>query len=162
MADKVTTFLTFKDHGEEAVNFYVSIFKNSKILTIVRSDGRDRVPKGTLLHAAFTLDGRLFMAMDGGPHFRFDQGFSLFVNCQTQEEVDELWEKLSEGGEEQQCGWLKDKYGVSWQIIPSALGEMLQDKDPEKSARVMEAMLQMQKIDIKRLKQAYESVPARR
>jgi predicted 3-demethylubiquinone-9 3-methyltransferase (glyoxalase superfamily) len=107
------------------------------------------------LTAIFQLDGRGFMALDGGPQFKFTEAISLFVNCETQEEVDELWEKLSEGGEKGQCGWLKDKYGMSWQIIPTALGEMMQDKDPEKSKRVMMAMLQMSKIDIKALKQAY-------
>ena len=152
---KVTTFLTFKDHAEEAVNFYVSIFKNSKIDNIVRSGGEGPGAKGTLLNASFQLDGQEFMAMEGGPHFSFEEGFSLFVNCETQDEVDELWEKLSEGGEKGRCGWLKDKYGVSWQIIPSALGELMQDKDAAKAKRVMEAMLKMDKIDIKALRQAY-------
>jgi len=152
---KVTTFLTFKDRAEEAVNFYVSIFKNSKIDNIVRSGGEGPGAKGTLLNASFQLDGQEFMAMEGGPHFSFEEGFSLFVNCETQDEVDELWEKLSEGGEKGRCGWLKDKYGVSWQIIPSALGELMQDKDAAKAKRVMEAMLKMDKIDIKALRQAY-------
>jgi len=152
---KVTTFLTFKDQAEEAVNFYVSLFKNSKITNIVRSEGGP-VPKGALLHATFQLDGQEFMAMEGGPYFSFAQGFSLFVNCETQEEIDKLWEKLSEGGEKQPCGWVKDRYGVSWQIVPSVLGKMMQDKDREKSKRVMEALLKMSKIDIKTLKQAYE------
>jgi len=113
-------------------------------------------PKGTVMTGTFQLDGQEFMALNGGPHFKFTEAISLFVNCETQEEVDELWEKLSEGGEEGQCGWLKDKYGLSWQIVPSVLGKMLQDKDPEKSQRVMKAMLQMHKIDIERLKQAYD------
>ena len=152
---KVTTFLTFKDQAEEAVNFYVSLFNNSKITNIVRSEGGP-VPKGALLHATFQLDGQEFMAMEGGPYFSFAQGFSLFVNCETQEEIDKLWEKLSEGGEKQPCGWVKDRYGVSWQIVPSVLGKMMQDKDREKSKRVMEALLKMSKIDIKTLKQAYE------
>ena len=152
---KVTTFLTFKDRAEEAVNFYVSIFKNSKIDNIVRSGGEGPGAKGTLLNATFQLDGQEFMAMEGGPHFSFKEGFSLFVNCETQEEVDELWEKLSKGGEKGRCGWLKDKYGLSWQIIPSALGELMQDKDAAKAKRVMEAMLKMDKIDIKALRQAY-------
>ena len=113
-------------------------------------------PKGTVMSATFELDGQTFMALNGGPMFTFSPAISFFVNCETQEEVDELWEKLSEGGERQRCGWLKDKFGVSWQIIPSALGEMLQDKDAERSSRVMRSMLQMTKIDIKGLKQAYE------
>ena len=153
---KVTTFLTFKEKAEEAVNLYVSLFKNSKIVSIVRSEGEGPIAKGALLHASFQLDGQEFMAMDGGPYFSFAQGFSLFANCETQEEIDRLWDKLSEGGEEQPCGWVKDKYGVSWQIVPPILGEMLNDKDAEKSKRVMEAMLKMKKIDIKALQQAYE------
>ncbi len=153
--DKVTTFLTFKDHGAEAVDFYVSLFPNSKILTLVRSEGRDRMPKGALLHAHFTLDGRPFMAMDGGPHFRFEQGFSLFVSCQTQEEIDRLWGKLSEGGEQQMCGWVTDQYGISWQIVPSMMGELMDGSDPARMKRVWEAMLKMRKLDIKGLQQAY-------
>jgi len=153
---KITTFLTFQDRAEEAVNLYVSLFKNSKILSMVRMGGEGPGGKGALRHASFQLDGQEYMAMDGGSYFSFGQGTSMFVNCETQEEVDELWEKLSEGGEKQRCGWLKDKYGVSWQIIPSALGELMQDKDPEKSKRVLDAMLKMDKIDIKTLKQAYE------
>jgi predicted 3-demethylubiquinone-9 3-methyltransferase (glyoxalase superfamily) len=153
---KVTTFLTFKDRAEEAVNFYVSIFKNSKITSLARTDGGGSGAVGALLHAAFQLDGQEFMAMDGGPYFSFAQGTSLFVNCETQAEVDYLWEKLSEGGEQQPCGWLKDRYGVSWQIVPSVLGELLQGKDPQRSKRVMEALLKMGKIDIETLKRAYE------
>src|SRR5208337_26828 len=142
---KITTFLWFDDEAEEAVNFYVSIFKNSKIGTITRYgvegakvSGR---PKGTVMVVAFQLDGQEFMALNGGPHFNFSEAISFSVSCETQEEVDELWEKLSEGGEEGRCGWLKDKYGLSWQIVPTVLGEMLQDKDAEKSERVMNAML---------------------
>jgi predicted 3-demethylubiquinone-9 3-methyltransferase (glyoxalase superfamily) len=153
---KVTTFLTFKDRAEEAVNFYVSIFKNSKITSLARTDGGGSGAVGALLHAAFQLDGQEFMAMDGGPYFSFAQGTSLFVNCETQAEVDYLWEKLSEGGEQQPCGWLKDRYGVSWQIVPSVLGELMQGKDPQRSKRVMEALLKMGKIDIETLKRAYE------
>lgn len=145
---KVTTFLTFKERAEEAVHFYVSLFKNSKIESIMRHDGG-------LLHASFQLDGQSFMAMDGGPYFSFAQGTSLFVNCETQQEIDALWEKLAEGGEEQPCGWVKDKYGVSWQIVPSILGELMQDKDPEKSNRVMQAFLKMSKFDIQALRDAY-------
>jgi len=153
---KVTTFLTFKEKGEEAVNLYVSLFKNSKILSIVRSAGEGPIAKGALQHASFQLDGQEFMAMDGGPYFSFAQGFSLLVSCETQAEIDRLWDKLSEGGEEQPCGWVKDKYGVSWQIIPPILGEMLTDKDAEKSKRVLEAMFKMKKIDIAALQQAYQ------
>ena len=157
---KITTFLWFDDKAEEAAHFYVTIFKNSKIGTITRYDeegakasGR---PKGTVMIVTFQLDGQEFIALNGGPHFKFTEAISLLVNCKTQEEVDELWEKLSEGGEKGRCGWLKDKYGLSWQIVPTVLGELLQDKDAEKSKRVMKAMLQMNKIDIKTLKQAYE------
>ncbi|HJW89768.1 MAG TPA: VOC family protein [Anaerolineales bacterium] len=153
---KITTFLTFKEKGEEAVNFYVSLFKNSKIMSITRSEMEGPIPKGALQHASFQLDGQEFMAMDGGPYFSFAQGFSLFVNCETQEEIDRLWEKLSEGGEEQMCGWVKDRYGVSWQIIPSILGELMTDKDAEKSKRVMDAFLKMKKFDIQGLRRAYE------
>ena len=147
---KITPFLWFNDKAEEAMNFYVSIFKNSRILSV--SPG----PNGTVFTATFQLDGQEFMALNGGPLFPFMEAISFFVNCETQQEVDDLWEKLSEGGEEGRCGWLKDKYGLSWQIIPSALGELMNDKDARKAKRVMEAMLQMGKIDIKKLKQAYE------
>lgn len=151
---QVTTFLTFQDRAEEAVQLYVSLIKNSKISSMTRAGGDGPEGKGALMHASFELDGQEFMAMDGGPYFAFAQGISLFVNCETQAEVDHLWEKLSEGGESGQCGWLKDRFGVSWQIIPSALGELMQSKDPEKSKRVMEAMLKMTKIDIQALRQA--------
>jgi len=153
---KITTFLTFKDKAEEAVNFYVSIFKNSKIKSVTRYGEAGSGPKGSVMSATFQLAGQDFYALNGGPYFTFAQGTSLFVNCETQKEVDELWEKLSAGGEKQPCGWLKDKYGVSWQIIPSVLGEMLGDKNPNKSRKVMEAMLKMQKIDIETLRRAYE------
>jgi len=152
---KITTFLTFAERGEEAVNFYVSTFPNSKINSIVVNQHDGPLPKGALLHASFELDGKPFMAMEGGPSFKFDQGFSLLVNCETQEEVDRLWEALSDGGEKQSCGWLKDRYGLSWQIIPSILGRLMQDPDPEKSQRVMNAMLEMSKIDIQGLQDAY-------
>jgi predicted 3-demethylubiquinone-9 3-methyltransferase (glyoxalase superfamily) len=153
---KITIFMAFQDQAEEAVNLYVSAFKNSKITSLVRVGGEGAGAKGSLQHAAFQLDGQEFMAIDGGPYFSFSQGMSLFVDCRTQEEVDDLWEKLSEGGEKGQCGWLKDRFGVSWQIVPSALGEMMQDKDPEKSKRVMDALLKMNKIDIQTLRQAFE------
>jgi predicted 3-demethylubiquinone-9 3-methyltransferase (glyoxalase superfamily) len=158
--NKIAPCLWFDNKAEEAVNFYVSIFKNSKIGIITRYGGEGAEvsgrPKGTVMTVTFQLDGQEFMALNGGPQFTFSPAISFLVNCETQEEVDELWEKLSEGGEKEQCGWLKDKYGVSWQIVPTVLGEMMQDKDAEKSERVMKAMLQMKKIDIRTLKQAYE------
>ena len=153
---KVTAFLTFKENGEQAVNLYVSLIKNSKISSIVRSSGEGPFPAGALQHASFSLDGQEFAAMDGGPYFGFDQGFSIMVNCDTQEEIDRLWYTLSEGGEEQPCGWLKDRFGVSWQIVPSILGEMLMGGDAEKSQRVMETFLKMTKFDIQALQEAYE------
>jgi len=156
MKQKITPFLWFDGKAEEAANFYTSIFKNSKILEVSRFPEGGPAPKGTVMSATFELEGQQFMALNGGPLFTFSPAISFFVNCHTQEEVDELWEKLSAGGEKQRCGWLKDKYGVSWQIIPTALGQMMHDKDPAKAKRVMQAMLQMVKIDIKRLKQAYE------
>lgn len=153
---KITPFLWFDGKAEEAMNFYVSIFKNSKIVSVSRYGEGGPGPKGTVMTATFQLDGQEFFALNGGPQFTFTEAISFFVNCETQQEVDELWEKLSEGGEKSRCGWLKDRYGLSWQVIPSALGEMLRDKDAEKSKRVMMAMLQMDKIDIKTLRQAYE------
>lgn len=153
---KITPFLWFDNQAEEAMKFYVSIFKNSKIVSTTRYGEAGPGPKGTVMSAIFQLDGQEFYALNGGPHFTFSPAISFFVKCKTQQEVDELWEKLSEGGEKHPCGWLKDKYGVSWQIIPTVLGEMLQDKDAEKSQRVMKAMLQMKKIDINGLTQAYE------
>ena len=154
---KITTFLTYNNQAEEAVNFYVSIFRNSKIVSVSRYGEGGPGPKGSVMSASFLLEGQEFMALNGGPHFTFADGFSLFVNCETQAEVDELWEKLSEGGEKGPCGWLKDKFGVSWQIIPTALGQLLGDKDLQKSQRVMQAMLQMSKIDIAALRRAYEN-----
>jgi predicted 3-demethylubiquinone-9 3-methyltransferase (glyoxalase superfamily) len=148
---KITPFLWFNNNAEEAMNFYVSIFKNSKIVG-VRRQGKN----GPVFTATFQLEGQKFFVLNGGPQFKFTEAISFFVNCETQKEVDTLWAKLSKRGEIQQCGWLKDKYGLSWQIIPSILGKMLQDKDPEKSKRVMNAMLKMNKIDIKALKQAYK------
>jgi predicted 3-demethylubiquinone-9 3-methyltransferase (glyoxalase superfamily) len=153
---KITPFLWFDGKAEEAMNFYTSIFRNSKIGSVTRYGETGPGQKGTVMSATFQLDGQEFIALNGGPMFTFSPAISFFVNCETQAEVDDLWEKLSEGGERQRCGWLKDKYGVSWQIIPSALGKMLQDKDAKKSKRVMNAMLQMNKIDIRSLEQAYE------
>ena len=153
---KITPFLWFDSKAEEAANFYVSVFKNSKIVSIMRYGEAGPGPKGSVMSATFQLDGQDFIALNGGPMFTFSPAISFFVNCESQEEVDKLWEKLSEGGEKQRCGWLKDKYGVSWQIVPTVLGQLLQDKDGEKSKRVMNAMLQMDKLDVKTLKQAYE------
>ena len=153
---KITTFLTFNNQAEEAVNFYVSIFRNSKIMSMSRYGEGGPGPKGSVMSASFLLEEQEFVALNGGPQFTFADGISLFVNCETQEEVDKLWDKLSAGGEKGPCGWLKDKFGVSWQIIPTALGQMLQDKDPRKSQNVMQAMLQMTKIDIAALRRAYE------
>jgi len=151
---KITPFLWFDNNAEEAMTFYTSIFKNSKIGSVARYGEAGPGPKGTVMTATFQIEGQQFMVLNGGPQFKFTEAISLFVNCETQKEVDELWAKLSAGGEKGRCGWLKDKYGLSWQIIPTALGQLLHDKDPEKSKRVMQAMLQMDKIDIQRLKQA--------
>ena len=153
---KITPFLWFDGKAEEAMNFYVSIFKNSKVGRVTRYGEAGPGPKGTATSVTFELDGQEFFALNGGPLFSFTPAISFFVNCETQQEVDELWEKLSAGGEKSRCGWLKDKYGLSWQIIPSVLGRMLQDKDAAKAKRVMNAMLQMDKIDISRLQQAYD------
>jgi predicted 3-demethylubiquinone-9 3-methyltransferase (glyoxalase superfamily) len=153
---KIMPFLWFDDKAEEAMKFYTSIFKNSKIGRITRYGQGGPGPKGTVMSCTFQLEGQEFMALNGGPQFTFSPAISFFVNCETQEEVDELWEKLSEGGEKERCGWLKDKYGLSWQIIPTTLGKLLSDPDPQKSNRVMRAMLQMDKIDIARLQQAYQ------
>jgi predicted 3-demethylubiquinone-9 3-methyltransferase (glyoxalase superfamily) len=155
-AQKITPFLWFDDQAEEAMNFYVSLFKNSKVLNVSRYGDAGPGPRGKVMTGTFQLEGQEFMALNGGPHFKFTEAISLFVNCETQEEVDKLWEKLTDGGQESQCGWLKDKYGLSWQIIPSILGRLLNDKDAGKSQRVMKAMLQMKKIDIQGLKQAYD------
>ena len=157
---KITPFLWFDDQAEEAVKFYTSVFKNSKIGRILRyseeaakASGR---PAGSVLTVEFEMEGQKFVALNGGPLFQFNESISFVVNCETQEEVDYFWEKLTaDGGQESQCGWLKDKFGLSWQITPTVLIDMLNDKDPEKSERVMKAMLQMQKIDIKTLKDAY-------
>ena len=152
---RITPFLWFDDKAEEAVNFYTSVFRNSRVVGVTRYGEAGPGPKGSVMSATFQLEGQEFMALNGGPHFQFTPAISLFVKCETQKEVDELWAKLSKGGEIQQCGWLKDKYGLSWQIIPNALGELLQDKDAKKSQRVMQAMLRMKKIDIKALQDAY-------
>ncbi|MFD1773729.1 VOC family protein [Paenibacillus rhizophilus] len=151
---KIAPFLWFDGKAEEAMNFYTSIFKNSRIKDIRRSKGEGPWPEGTVMSGTFQLDGQEFMALNGGPQFSFSPAVSFFVNCETQQEIDELWEKLSEGGEKQKCGWLKDKFGLSWQIVPTVLGELLQDKDAGKAGRVMNAMLQMDKLDIETLKRA--------
>lgn len=153
---KITPFLWFDNQAEEAVHFYVSIFKNSKVGQATRYGDAGPGPKGTVMSATFQLEGQDFMALNGGPHFHFTPAISLFVNCETQEEVDELWDKLSAGGSKERCGWLKDKYGLSWQIVPSALGKLMGDKNSAKAKSVMTAMLQMNKIDIKLLQEAYD------
>ena len=154
---KITPFLWFNNQAEEAMNFYVSVFKNSKIVSIVRYGELGPGEKGTVMTAKFLIEGQEFVALNGGPVFTFSPAISFVVNCGTQEEVDGLWDNLSKNGEKQQCGWLKDKFGVSWQIVPIILVEMLNDADPVKSQRVMKAMLRMDKIDIKILKQAYNA-----
>jgi len=150
---KITPFLWFDGQAEEAMNFYISIFKNAKVLSVSRADGK-------VISVTFELEGQKFMGLNAGPQFTFTEAISLFVDCETQEEVDELWEKLSEGGSKARCGWLKDKYGLSWQIIPTALGKLMSDPDPEKSKAVFQAMLKMNKIVIEDLKRAYEGKAA--
>jgi predicted 3-demethylubiquinone-9 3-methyltransferase (glyoxalase superfamily) len=157
MQKKITTFLTFDGRAEEAVDFYTSVFDGSKVLGKSHYGEAGPGPAGSMMSATFELAGQEFVALNGGPSFTFSQGISLFVDCETQDEVDELWEALSEGGEKGHCGWLTDKFGVSWQIIPRTLGELLNDEDPEKAQRVMNAMLQMSKIEIEGLRQASES-----
>jgi predicted 3-demethylubiquinone-9 3-methyltransferase (glyoxalase superfamily) len=154
-AQKITPFLWFDNQAEDAANFYASIFKNSKVGNISRYGDAGPGPKGSAMTVDFQIEGQEFVALNGGPHFKFTEAISFVVNCETQEEVDEFWEKLSEGGQKSQCGWLKDKYGLSWQIVPTILIKLMLDKDPAKAARVMKAMLQMTKIDIAKLQQAY-------
>ncbi|MBM2840995.1 MAG: 3-demethylubiquinone-9 3-methyltransferase [Bacteroidetes bacterium] len=154
---KITPFLWFDNQAEEAMNLYTSIFKNSKILSVARYGDAGPGPKGTVMTASFQLDGQEFVALNAGPRFKFTEAISFVINCTTQEDVDYYWEKLSgNGGQESMCGWLKDKFGLSWQVVPTVLIELLQDKDAAKSQRVMQAMLQMKKIDIRKLQQAYE------
>ena len=153
---KITTFLWFDREAEEAAAFYTSIFGDSKILAVSRYGDAGPGPKGTAMTVEFQLAGQRFLALNGGPHFKFTEAISLLVDCETQEEVDELWRKLSSGGgQEAPCGWLKDRFGLSWQIVPSALGQLMQDPDPERSKRVMQAMMQMKKLDIAALKRAH-------
>jgi predicted 3-demethylubiquinone-9 3-methyltransferase (glyoxalase superfamily) len=152
---KITPFLWFDTQAEEAMNFYISIFKNSKVLGVTPG------PDGRAMSVNFELDGQEFIGLNAGPQFKFNESISFLVDCQTQAEVDVLWEKLTaDGGEESRCGWLKDKYGLSWQIIPRALGEMLSDPDREKAGRAMQAMLQMNKIDVEEMRRAFEGLPS--
>ena len=152
---KITTFLWFDNNAQEAMEFYTSVFKNSKIGNVSRYCEAGPGPKGTVMVGSFELEGQQFTALNGGPRFKFTEAISLVINCETQEEVDYFWEKLGAGGQLQQCGWLKDKFGLSWQVVPTVLDELMRDKDPQKSKRVMEAMLQMVKLDIPRLRAAY-------
>lgn len=153
---KITPFLWFDTQAEEAAKYYVSIFKNSSILEMTLYGDAGPRPKGTVMTVRFIVDGQEFIALNGGPHFHFNEAVSFSVDCQTQEEVDDLWEKLSAGGEEGPCGWLKDKFGLSWQVNPTILGEMLKDPDSVKANRAMQAMLKMKKIDIAALQKAYD------
>ena len=161
IAQRISVCLWFDHEAEEAANFYVSIFENSKVGAITRygDEGAKAAgrPKGSVMTVAFELDGQELIALNGGPVFKFTEAVSLMVNCETQQEVDRYWNALSAGGQEVQCGWLKDRFGLSWQIVPTILLEMLHDKDPEKARRVMAAMLQMVKLDIAALQKAYDS-----
>jgi len=153
---KITPFLWFDNNAEEAVQFYTSIFKDSKVLATARYGDTGPGPKGSVMTMKFQLNGQEFAALNGGPTFKFTEAVSFVVNCENQEEIDTLWEKLSAGGKEVQCGWLKDKYGLSWQIVPAILPQLLSGRDPEKSNRVMQALMKMIKLDIEELKEAYE------
>jgi len=153
---KITPFLWFDHQAEEAARFYVSTVKNSKIVSVARYGDAGPGPKGGVMTVVFELSGQQFIALNGGPQFRFTEAVSFVINCETQQEVDELWEKLSAGGRKDRCGWLKDKFGLSWQIVPTILGRLMQDKDSEKSKRVMQAMLKMDKLNIEGLQQAYD------
>jgi predicted 3-demethylubiquinone-9 3-methyltransferase (glyoxalase superfamily) len=156
ISQKITPFLWFDHQAEEAMNFYTSIFKNSKIKEVTRYSEVGPGPEGSVMTATFELDGIEFVALNAGPHFKFTEAISFVINCKDQKEVDYYWEKLTDGGEESMCGWLKDKFGLSWQVVPTALTELMQDKDQEKANRVMQAMLKMRKIDIQALEEAYE------
>ena len=158
MIQKITPFLWFDNQAEEAMNFYVSVFKDSKVLSISRYGEGAPVPAGTVMTASFLIEGQQFTALNGGPLFSFTEAISFVIHCQTQEEVDHYWEKLTEGGEEVQCGWLKDKFGVSWQVVPEALGRLLNNPDPNKAQRAMQAMFAMKKIDISQLQEAADRV----
>jgi predicted 3-demethylubiquinone-9 3-methyltransferase (glyoxalase superfamily) len=154
---KITPFLWFDGNAEQAASFYISIFKNSRMGNIARYGDAGPGPKGSVMSVTFQLEGQEFFALNGGPHFKFTPAISFFVDCKTQDEVDDLWDKLSAGGRTDRCGWLQDKFGLSWQIIPTVLGQLLGDKDPERAKRAMQAMLQMTKIDIAKLQQAAEA-----
>jgi predicted 3-demethylubiquinone-9 3-methyltransferase (glyoxalase superfamily) len=151
---EITPFLWFDTEGEEAANFYASVFPNSKIVDVARYGSAGPRPEGTVMTVSFELEGQKFVALNGGPEFKFNEAVSFVVSCKTQDEVDSFWSKLSEGGEEGPCGWLKDRYGLSWQIVPTVLPELLSDPDQAKSQRVMQAMLEMKKIDIDALERA--------
>jgi predicted 3-demethylubiquinone-9 3-methyltransferase (glyoxalase superfamily) len=154
---KITPFLWFDRQAEEAAKFYTSIFPNSKIVKVVRHGEAGPGPAGTAMIVEFQLEGQSFVALNGGPHFKFTEAVSFVANCQTQEEVDNYWEKLSAGGTQVECGWLKDKFGLSWQIVPTVLPQLMSDPDPQKTGRVMKAMLKMKKLDIRTLQQAYDN-----
>ncbi len=154
LMQKITPFLWFDDNAEEAMNFYTSVFKDSKVLGITRFGEGGPRPAGMVMTASFEIHGQEFTALNGGPEYKFTEAVSFFVNCETQDEVDNLWEKLSEGGEKGQCGWLKDKFGLSWQIVPAALSRLMGDPDPRKARNVVQAMLKMNKIDIAELERA--------
>jgi predicted 3-demethylubiquinone-9 3-methyltransferase (glyoxalase superfamily) len=160
MQKKITTFLTFDGRAEDAIDFYTSVFDGARILSTTRYDSGRPGPEGELMSATFELAGQEFMALNGGPSFSFSQGISLFVDCEDQDEIDHLWEMLTNGGEPGPCGWLTDRFGVSWQIIPRVLGELLADDDREKAGRVMQAMLKMSRIEIEGLRRAYEGAEA--
>jgi predicted 3-demethylubiquinone-9 3-methyltransferase (glyoxalase superfamily) len=160
--NEITPCLWFDTEGEEAANFYTSVFPNSRIVDVTRYGAAGPRPEGTVMTVSFELGGRMFVALNGGPNYTFSEAISFQVSCRTQDEVDAFWSKLSEGGEEGPCGWLKDRYGVSWQIVPTALPELLADPDPERSQRVMRAMLEMKKIEIDALEQAAGAVPSDR
>jgi len=153
---KITPFLWFDNNADEAANFYVSVFKNSKVLSVSRYGDAGPGPKGTVMVAEFQIDGQEFVALNGGPRFKFTEAISFVVNCETQEEVEYFWERLSEGGEKSRCGWLKDKFGLWWQVVPTVLGKLMSDSEPEKVKRVTNAMLQMARIDIEPLQRAFE------
>lgn len=153
---KITPFLWFDNKAEEAMNYYISIFKNSKVLTVTHYKEGGPMPAGTVMTAAFELDGQEFVALNGGPLYKFTEAVSFSINCDTQQEIDHYWDKLSKGGEIQMCGWLKDKFELSWQVVPTKLGQYFDDKDPARAQRVMKAMLKMQKFDIRKLEEAYE------
>ena len=155
MTKQITPFLWFDDNAEEAINFYTSIFKNSKILSLKRYGDVGLGPKGSVMTASFELDGQEFVALNGGPRFKFTEAISFVVKCENQDDVDYYWDKLLEGGQAQACGWLKDKFGLSWQIVPTAFFQLVGDSDPEKAGRVMQAMLGMIKFDVAKLQEAY-------